>query len=187
MIQLLLFIALGSCGLFWTGRIALSAARTSYAHSSALFSDGTLINGARIDLEHDASITRRSGHVTAPQRTLLLVVSDSCPGVSKLMPTWQELLTSLPADGSVEVQVLTLGGEARSRELMAIVEERGVLAAMYSVHDLRHFERDTGINSTPYTIVLDANHRARGVSIGTELQARAMVGGAIGGCLAGRC
>ena len=156
---------------FWTARVAHTSIRAGYRKADAAATDGVLINGARLSLRDINGLALVDGSPPKTAATLLLVLSDTCPSVGKLMPTWVELIHSIPPTASVHLSVVTLGGNERLGELVRAAKSKGVAYSAYRVDALRSFALATGINSTPFAIALDADSRLRRVLLGLELQA----------------
>lgn len=172
---------------FWTAKFVHGVVRSSYEHANSLLSDSVLVNGVRLDLSKSPSLRPLTESSNESPRTLVLVLSDTCPGVESLMPKWRDLLARLPLDGSVHVNLVSLVGQDRLKTLADFLSSRNAPHSVYLVEKLRTFALETGVNSTPYLIVLDAHHRLRRVSMGTEILAVRGVEESVRACLAGSC
>jgi hypothetical protein len=142
---------------------------SDYSHANGVVSDNVLLNGARLDLIANASLAKVEGEPLRKKvRTLLLVVSDTCPRAERIVPEWLSLLSTLPTDHSAQIAVVSLVGDAKAQILCDHLRRLHLPYAMYRVPRLRRFALETGINSAPLTVVLDESSRVRRVAIGAE-------------------
>jgi hypothetical protein len=125
---------------------------------------GYLLNGIEISLDPYVSIeaTRHpeSSVASGQRRRLLIVGSDSCMASRRQVEPWKALLRTLKFGREDEVLLLS-EGQIITRELVTVLETGKIAYRVMRPSRMEGLMISTGILSTPFTIALDTDDRAR--------------------------
>lgn len=182
--RIVLAVLVASAASHWISQGLYAFARQNHRVSLVGASNLILLNGAAVNWK-DAQVLSRVGGADhgAVSRTLVIAASDTCPGVQEILPKWRELIGELPGNGDVALTVVNMGGSAVSGQLVEAATTRGVPYQVLAVVQQTKLSYRTGLVSTPWSLVLDADNRVRRASMGFDYMASAEVQGDFRRCL----
>lgn len=158
-----------SAAAYWAVRGAEAYGRYSVRVSFVGASNLVLLNGASVDLNDPEAFRSVSGDdLGSAQRRLVIVESDSCPSVQEIVPKWVDAIRQLPADGTVAVVIVNLGGQVVADQLVATAKQAAIPHQLLAVAQSVKASYRAGFVSAPWTLVVDPENRVRRTAMGLD-------------------
>jgi len=161
LIQICLASVVIACGTFWylqDWNVRLIDARTAVA---PIAEPVTSLNGSEIRYP---GITRTLDGAprSSNQWSVVMVLSDTCPGCAKVLPVWERFLAEMDTTlRDVHVDILSAEGTSYAYRLGEILKRQNKHYQVASIINPPEFVAVTGIRSTPTLMVIDQDDRLR--------------------------
>jgi hypothetical protein len=161
-----LAVAIGSALLYW---FVYADNRHITAEGRAARLATTMpipLNGFAPRLQGVLPSTAHAGQTKPPEQnipTLLIVVSDRCPGCSTVVPEWINWIRNSP-NHNYSAVVVSVEGTNYLQQLSDAFLAKGIVSEALRVTQRQAFIRSSGVSATPTLLALDNRGRVRIVS-----------------------
>jgi hypothetical protein len=154
--------ALAAAAGFWVSLWKFDAAKAEFAAAYAGRRPPHLIAGLRLRIPE---LTKAIPGLAATDgrgvfnRRLVLVTSDACRFCLEVVPAWCAQLQHHTFQPTEQIVAVSIDGRAIPERLLACAQGQRVAVAAAEVLDVGAFGARTGILSTPYMVLMDADWR----------------------------
>jgi len=125
-----------------------------------------VLYGTRLPISEGTTV--QSGTVgSKADRHLVLAFSETCPYCRRNRVNWEKLLSLPNWPSNADVWLIAVsGGLGPYRDLIALARKHSIPLRVLSIRDQLVFPVQTGLESVPATVIVDAVERVRFARIG---------------------